>query len=220
VSVPVAHSASSGVVPGRPEDDLLNVQSPLALAGGGAASSLDIPFAGAGGFARNKASFMGLEAYGRRFCIIADRSSSMAGAPLAFVKNELITTLGGMRAGSRFYVIFYDTMAEPCPANRWLTGRVDARNLADWVARVDARGGTDPLPAFQLAFAMNPLPDTIFFMTDGIFNPGAADVIAAMNTGRKKVPIYTISFINPGAAFLLQRIAAESGGGYRHVAGP
>jgi hypothetical protein len=191
---------------------------------GGAGAGLEIRPAGGGGGGGGgglgKARFMGVEAKGNRFCIIADRSSSMAGPKLEFLKSEILRTISDLEGDTRFFIIFYNSMADPMPGGRWLDGRENIRPVANWLQWVVPAGGTNPLPAFQLAFAMNPRPDTIFFMTDGLFPPQAAYNIAAMNSQRNRVVIHTISFVDRSSEAVMFQIAEQSGGRYRHVDGP
>lgn len=182
---------------------------------GGQGLDLRPPGAAAGG--KGKLKFMGVEGEGSRFLIIADRSGSMTGPKLEYLKAEILKTLSDLGPGTKFYVIFYNDLAEPMPGNRWVSGRSQAAQAAAWVKSVNAFGQTDPLPAFQIAFQMKPRPDTIFFMTDGLFSGGVPAQVAALNTGRPKVTIHTISFIERSAEPLLRQIAEQSGGKYRHV---
>src|SRR6478672_11151202 len=48
------------------------------------------------------AFFMGTKARGQRFCIIADASNSMKGAPLNQLKKEILQTLDGLKPTSSF----------------------------------------------------------------------------------------------------------------------
>jgi hypothetical protein len=72
----------------------------------------------------------------------------------------------------------------------------------------------------NMAFQLSPPPDVIFFMTDGLFDERAVDEIAKLNrqSGRN-VQINTISFMDTSSEPLMRRIASDSGGRYRHVAG-
>src|SRR5438067_5078907 len=58
--------------------------------------------------ARPDATFLGTRASGKRFCIIADASNSMRGAPLTQLKKEILLTLDGLSPGSQFYIIFFN----------------------------------------------------------------------------------------------------------------
>jgi hypothetical protein len=141
----------------------------------------------------------------------------MLGPKLEYVKAEILKTLSDLDPGSKFYVVFYDDFAEPMPGNRWVSGRSQAAQAAAWVRSIYAQGNTDPMPAFQIAFQMRPRPDTIFFMTDGLFSADVPARVAALNTGRPRVTIHAISFIERSAEPLLRQIAEQSGGKYRHV---
>ena len=196
-STPVGGGSSGGAGAGEPR-----------LAGGGD---------GSGG---GKANFMGVDGYGTRFVIIADRSRSMEGSKLDYLKNELIKTLRDLKPAARFYVVFYNETAEPAPGAKWLAGKPGVRSIEPWVQQIISDGGTDPLPAFRVAFAMSPRPDTIFFMSDGLFEPTVPAAVAQLNQSRRKTVIHAISFVDQSAEHLMRQIAEQSGGKYRHVAGP
>jgi Mg-chelatase subunit ChlD len=108
----------------------------------------------------------------------------------------------------------------PFPQPGWRHPRRDRAEVARWLQDLSAAGGTDPTPAFMQAFQLSPAPDAIFFMTDGLFEEHVVDHVAQMNrqSGRE-VQINTISFMDTSAEPLMRRIASDSGGRYRHVAG-
>lgn len=187
-----------------------------ALAGTGG-DGLDLRPPGAAGGTGGKLKFMGVEGEGNRFLIIADRSDSMTGAKFEYLKAEILKTLGDLRPGTRFFLILYNNTAEPMPGNHWVSGRSQAAQAARWIRSARSFGGTEPLPAFQIAFQMNPRPDTIFFMTDGLFSNNVPGEVAQLNSGKPKVVIHTISFIERAAEPMLRQIAEQSGGKYRHV---
>jgi hypothetical protein len=207
-----------GMVMRRNDDLTGNYLVPLGFAGGDSKTGLLLDPTGSGAGTPGKATFMGAEATGRRFLIIADRSGSMSGAKFERLVAEINATVKGLNAGAKFYVIFYDDTAVPFPGTRWLSGRADAASLEAWMAGQDPGGTTNPLPAFQIAFTqVHPRPDAIFFMTDGLFAPEVADLIPPLNSARRVVPIHTISFVDRSAEPWLRKIAADSKGTYRHV---
>jgi hypothetical protein len=57
-------------------------------------------------------------------------------------------------------------------------------------------------------------------MTDGLFDAGIADRVAAMNRTGKKIPIHCIAFAEKGSEALMRRIAEQSGGTYNYIEGP
>jgi hypothetical protein len=208
---------ATGMVVRRDDDLTGNFLVPLGFAGDQPDGLLLDP-TGTGAGAPGKATFMGAEASGRRFLIIADRSGSMSGAKFERLVTEINQTVKGLKSGAKFYVIFYDDTAVPYPGTRWLSGRRDAASLEQWMADMGTGGLTNPLPAFQIAFTqVHPRPDAIFFMTDGLFAPMVADVIPTLNSARRVVPIHSISFVDRSAEPWLRKIAEDSKGTYRHV---
>ncbi len=203
------------------EGDLVEIQSLQLAPSGASGGTPEIGAVSSGGGALGEgASFMGVHARGKRFCIIADRSGSMAGPKLEYVKQEILEALTSMKKGSRFQLIFFNHGATPFPQTGWRHPDKDRAAVEEWLRGIVGEGGTVPTPAFEVAFALQPRPDVIFFMTDGLFDPATVDQVAATNRmGEKRVVIHTISFRERSAEQLLRRIAKDSGGTYRHVAG-
>ncbi len=203
-------SESMGMVAHGKDDLTGNFLVPLGFAGGDSKTGLLLDPTGTGAGAPGKATFMGAEATGRRFLIIADRSGSMFGEKYERVVAEINATVKALKPGAKFYVIFYDDTALPFPGTRWLSGRRDAASLEAWMAGLDAGGTTNPLPAFQIAFTqVHPRPDAIFFMTDGLFAPTVAEMIPALDSAHRVVPIHTISFVDKSAEPWLRKIAED-----------
>lgn len=198
----------------------LTIDSPsiMSLGGSGEISTQGMGSLSGSG-ASGQASFMGVQAYGRRFCIIADRSGSMAGRPLAHVKLEAGKTIDTMTSGSSIHLVFYSNHWTAYP-KEWGMAKEIRDEAHEWLDSVKSKGGTQPATSFHHAFALTPPPDAIFFMTDGKI-PGNIDkVVANLNARRqKKIPVHTIAFMNRAAAPLLERIAEQSGGSFRFVAG-
>jgi hypothetical protein len=121
-----------------------------------------------------------------------------------------------------FYVVpFSNDAASLGNRNKWTQANDAGKKwIREQAATLNAYGGTNPLPAFQLAFELAPRPDAIYFMTDGLFEESAATEIAKMNKRGRKVPIHCIGFDlqEKGAEENLKKIAQDSGG--RFVAVP
>lgn len=170
------------------------------------------------------AQFLGSQGTGQRFCIVADNSSSMTGAKLADLKVQLLKTIGDLDAKAEFYVYFFNTAAEPMPHQTWLKpGAPEVDKVREWVKKTPARGGTNPVPAFEAALKLDPKPDVVFLMTDGIFSTQVPQKLADLNGTPAKVVVNTILFepapkgavppkrVNSGEAQL--KLIAEKGGG-------
>ena len=159
-----------------------------------------------------QASFYGLRAEGKVFIFVVDRSGSMEdGDRLDRAKRELIRSVGAMQPPQRFQVIFYNDRATPMPGELPRTASHPSRvELARFLDRIDAAGGTDPRDALTQALAMR--PDGVFLLSDGAFPDGTAAAVAALN--RHKTPIHCVDLAGGAGGDDLRTIARESGGRY------
>jgi hypothetical protein len=116
------------------------------------------------------------------------------------------------------------------PSPTWVNA--DQRNvdkLLPWLGNVPGFGDTNPVPALQMAFQLQPPPDAIFFMTDGLLQVNPIPAVAKMNQGKQRVAIHSILVTRPqnlvGKAALRQQAAAQqlrllaeqNGGTFREV---
>jgi hypothetical protein len=93
--------------------------------------------------------------------------------------------------------------------------------VADFLAGLNARGTTDPLPAIQLAFKLR--PEVIYFLTDGEFNnlrtyKQVLAEVARLNAG-KKVVVHTILLetYDKEGEVALKKMATDNGGTFRYI---
>jgi hypothetical protein len=177
---------------------------------------------GAGGSGGGGTSFFGVEVRGSRFAYICDISGSMQGPKLATLKRELITSLDNLTENGHFVIIFFESTSVPLGnQERWLEGSHKNKQWAEQqIRQVEARGGTEPAPAFVSVMAMRPRPDAIYFMTDGLFNADVAERVAAMNRTGKTIPVHCIAFGDRSAEALMRKMAKDSGGTYTFVEQP
>jgi hypothetical protein len=209
-----------------PESFSLNAASaPTVLGGAGAAAAggsdgLDLGALGSGG-----ASFFGVEAVGSRFAYIIDVSGSMTGDRLDAMKRQLLGSVNGLLDHASFCVVLYSSDARALGGGiEWTSATTEnKREAALEIRAIDASGGTNPLPAFETVFALDPRPDAIYFMTDGEFADENAVIgrVSIMNgAGRKRTPIHCIAFVSRVSEDVMKRIARVSGGTYTYVPGP
>ena len=196
-------------------------------AGAGDAASVDEGLSGASG--NGGASFFGLEASGRRFLYIVDYSGSMVPEDrIERLRGELKRSLDALRPSAEFLVIPYNDGAAPLRRPpRWIDATERAiegtyRKLRD----LTPAGGTRPIEAFSLAFRQRPLPDAIYFMTDGDFqDEDVPGVVRAMNI-EHAIPVHCVLFGKQASANAsrsvardMRRIADDSGGEFTRVGG-
>lgn len=187
--------------------------------GGGDVTGGDLGLAGAGS---GSATFFGVEATGNRFAYIADVSGSMSVEnKIQELRAELSRSIMALMEHSRFAVVLFNEAAHPLGGEvKWTDATEGGKQWGlRWIERVQAGGGTNPLPAFEQVFALRPRPEAIYFMTDGEFDPLAADEIRKLNR-MSDVPIHCICFRTRASEELMKRIARESGGRYSFVGGP
>ncbi len=179
---------------------------------------------GAGGLAGDggTASFFGVEAVGRRFVFIVDRSGSMnIAGRWPTLQEQLLEAINGLSANAQFYVVLFSSDAMAMGGR---TGWTDATGSGkSWGRREVANlpppsGGTVPVPGFELAMRVRPRPDAIYFMTDGEFAESQAYEIVRM-VEELRIPVHCITFASDEGRAQMEMIARATGGSYTHVPG-
>ncbi|MCW5753590.1 MAG: VWA domain-containing protein [Phycisphaeraceae bacterium] len=211
--------------------DLLNTPEPLTstaplpdinpadlVSGGGdIGTGFDADAGGAGG----GANFFGVEAKGRRFVYIVDVSGSMGfGGRIEALRASLAQSIDALAENAEFIIIAFSDGGYPVGGRAEWTRAAprDKQRFRGMIAQLQARGGTEPRPAFQMAFALRPRPDAFYFMTDGEFHPDVVMFVNSLNA-EVRAPIHCISLGDDSGAPLLRRISQESGGTYTHIPG-
>jgi len=167
-------------------------------------------------------TFFGGEGKGERFLFIVDVSGSMSESnKFRLAMGELIRSVSSLPDFAYFHVILFETEIHWPPWQEgWVRARVrDVDRLVQWIESVQPGGGTQPMAAFQRAFALDIAPDVIFFLTDGqIADESTPAQVSQMNGNRgKHVVINTIAFGDPRAQDMLRTIAQESGGVFKFI---
>jgi hypothetical protein len=203
----------------------LSASLPGAAGGGGdmgEGSGLGAGGPGTGGSGGGGTSFFGVEARGTRFLYVVDVSGSMGvGGKIEALKTQLLQSVESMTEGAQYFVIPFSQWANPLGEKKdWTPANESGKRFARrYIPALRPLDNTNPLPAFDIAFSIRPRPDAIYFMTDGQFDPGVADMIVEINRGLK-IPIHCICFVSSESEALMKRIAKESGGTYTFIAGP
>jgi len=168
-------------------------------------------------------TFMGVKGGGSRFMYIIDVSGSMGASwgnttKFEHAKDELITSIESLPAGTEFCVAFF-TDGAGALKDGWLEAGVDTKAAVERIRQQGLMGGTDPLPALQFAFeSMDPIPDCVFILTDGLIPTDVPDRIRELNDGATITQINTLGFDDsPQAIAILEQIADENDGEFRLV---
>ena len=172
--------------------------------------------------------FMDTEGSAYHVVYVVDRSGSMS-KKFGPVREELFRSIGALAPSQSFHVIFFSA-GQPTenPPRRLVPATMaNKAQAARYLAGIRPWGSTDAVPALKRAFdVLEKTPGgkagkLIYLLTDAEFsNP--RQVLKVINTRNKnrQVVIHTILYSRketPKAAGLLQRIAADNRGRYRHV---
>ena len=190
------------------------------LGAGDIADELDLE----GGGGSGSTSFFGVEAVGRRFAFVVDRSGSMSSSgKWQATQHEMIRAVDGMLENAEFCVVLFSSAGNEVVLGgrtQWRDATTQGKRWArqQVIELPTPGGGTDPVPAFELVSQLRPRPDAIYFMTDGEFGEALALEIIDIDN-KLDVPIHCITFVNDQAAPMMRMIADRSGGSYTHVPG-
>ncbi len=166
-------------------------------------------------------SMFGVEAKGRKFVYVFDRSGSMgepANRPLAAAKAELIQSLERLESVHQFHLIFYNTetrVFNPTGVRGRLVFGTDENKEAArrFIASIPAEGGTSHYDPLLVAVRLR--PDVVFLLTDGEQKDDlAGDELAHIRRVNDGIAqIYVIQFARtPYASNSLKQLAAENRG--------
>lgn len=166
-----------------------------------------------------KVEFFDTKAKAKSVVFLVDRSGSMRGRPLDRTRVELLKAVLNLKKGQKFHVVFFSSGYVTMPqgglpvALEEASPRVKGQTYK-WMNAISANGGTNPEPALYM-IADKLRPDVIYLLTDGKFQAISQRTIDLLQ--KRKSQVHTISFLNPGAADVLERVATATNGTYRFI---
>jgi hypothetical protein len=213
-------------------NELADSIAPSLEPGGGSLTSIDANTGSAGAGTGDGASFFGLEAQGRRFAYIVDVSGSMNSLTgdgemtrWELTRAELLRSISGLDKNIEFFIVLYSSTPTSLFGNtKWIRADTKSKRLVGTgLFGITPAGGTKPIAAFSRVFSLDPEPDAIYFMTDGLVETNVPGLVRQMNR-RKLIPIHCILFgelanSNDASAAknMLSNIAKNSGGKITHL---
>ncbi len=153
----------------------------------------------------------------RDVVLLLDRSGSMTGWKMVAARRAAARIIDALTSADRFAVMAFDNVVEQPPAPDGLVGLAPAtdRNryrAVEWLARLEARGGTEMLPPLALArqtvgAGSSDRYACCILITDG--QVGNEDQLVAAAQGLR---LFTVGIDQAVNAGLLHRLAALNGG--------
>lgn len=152
---------------------------------------------------------------------VVDISGSMEGEKMRAAKTALHTALHGLVTGDRFRLIAFDDRIEEFAPQPSEYNEVTLKAADRWIDRLQARGGTEMLPAIQRALdGETPAGRlrTVLFVTDG--QATNEDELAAAVTHRRKGALFFTLGIDTAVNEALMKRLARVGGGVATLCTP
>ena len=121
--------------------------------------------------------FFGIGGAGQSFVYVVDCSNSMREEGKFYrAKYELIRSIEHLSPEQSYFVIFYNDGTYPMDADAPVpVTPEEVDRMRRWVSYIEPGGGTNPLPALLMALRLK--PDAIFFLSDGLFDPGTIQAV-------------------------------------------
>jgi hypothetical protein len=139
-------------------------------------------------------TFGGLEIEGKRVAFVCD-GSRWTKNKLDELKDELTHAVRQMTPDQQFAVLFFaDDKTTGFNAGK-LAAATDQNKdaLRDWLKDVEADGEPTPMPGLTTAFEAR--PDSVVFITDGVFdNYDEVEAHVAKLNPERKVRVYAVGF--------------------------
>ena len=159
----------------------------------------------------------------RDVVFVIDNSGSMQGESMKEAKASLLYGLAHLRQGDRFDVVRFDDTLTDLFSD---TVSADAEHLERarrFVAGLEAKGGTEMLPAMRAALTDRHAGDgerlrQVVFMTDGEIS-NEKELFGAIATDRGRSRVFMVGIGSAPNTFLMSRAADVGRGTFTHVGG-
>lgn len=157
----------------------------------------------------------------RELIFVIDNSGSMSGDSMRQAKESLKLALRSLAPTDRFNVIrFDDTLTELFDKPVFATREQIALALR-YADTLEARGGTEMLPALRAALVDDTPGDTqrvrqVIFLTDGSIE-NEDQMLAALGSSRGRSRVFMVGIGSAPNSFLMNRMAEVGRGAYTHI---
>ena len=161
----------------------------------------------------------------RDVVVVLDRSGSMGGWKMTAARRAAGRIIDALTGRDRFGIILFDDqLEEPAPSAGQLIAATDRQRFraVEFLAKVEARGGTEIGPALKRALAYFPDPPNpdreriVLFVTDG--QVGNEDqLLRQVEKTAQGCRIFTVGIDHAVNVALLERLAGYGGGHFELV---
>ncbi len=161
----------------------------------------------------------------RDVVVVLDRSGSMGGWKMIAARRAAGRIIDALTGRDRFGIILFDDdLEEPAPSAGQLIAATDRQRFraVEFLAKVEARGGTEIGPALKRALAYFPDPPDpdreriVLFVTDG--QVGNEDqLLRQVEQSAQGCRIFTVGIDRAVNVALLERLAGYGGGHFELV---
>ncbi|HYO12002.1 MAG TPA: VIT domain-containing protein [Thermoanaerobaculia bacterium] len=145
---------------------------------------------------------------------VVDISGSMAGPKMEAAKKALQSALHGLVSSDRFRLIAFDNEVDVFRPGFVSYDDVSLAEADRWIEALDARGGTEMLPAVEQALDSEPEAGrvrTVLLITDGQ-STDEARLVPAVANRRNGALVFTLGIDTAVNESLLKRLARVGGG--------
>ncbi len=146
---------------------------------------------------------------------VLDRSGSMDGTAMVAARKALRLCLRHLRAGDRFGVVAFDDRCDLLANKLRTMGEKTLAEADRWIAGIDARGGTDLLPALQAALNLCSA-GVVVLLTDGQIG-NQDEVLRDIVPRAKASRIYSLGIGEAVSDALLAELGRQTGGDLERV---
>ncbi|NCF52654.1 marine proteobacterial sortase target protein [Gammaproteobacteria bacterium] len=150
----------------------------------------------------------------REMIFVVDTSGSMHGESLEQAKQALRRALEGLRPGDRFNVIEFNSETRSLFSTSKPADAVHIDTAQDFVAQLEANGGTEMYPALEVALRTQPAGPylkQIIFITDGAVG-NEETLFSLIATGLNEARLFTVGIGSAPNSWFMRK-AAEAGRG-------
>jgi Ca-activated chloride channel family protein len=166
--------------------------------------------------AAQKAAF---ESVPREMVLIIDTSGSMQGASIAQAKAAVGEALDRLTERDRFNIVEFNSVTRPMWPQALPATSANVQSARDWVARLQADGGTEMAPALTFALDGSETPGylrQVVFMTDGgVGNEDALFKLIAQRLGASR--LFTVGIGSAPNTHFMTKAAQFGRGTFTYV---